>query len=43
MELFFFILLLALLLIFGYVQLQKGSFRTPGKLTSNDEEDAGIL
>jgi hypothetical protein len=42
MELFFFILLLLLLFLLGYAQLQKGVFRTPGNLTSQEEEDRNI-
>jgi hypothetical protein len=39
MEFFFFGLLLLMLLIFGYAQLQKGVVKLPGKLTANEEED----
>lgn len=39
MEVFFFGLLLLMLLIFGYAQLQKGVFKLPGKLNANEEED----
>lgn len=42
MELFFLFLLVLLLLAFGYAQLQKGVFRTSGKLTANEEEELEI-
>jgi hypothetical protein len=42
MEVFFFGLLLLMLLIFGYAQLQKGVVRLPGKLNANEEEDIEI-
>jgi hypothetical protein len=42
MELFFFILLLLLLFMFGYAQLQKDVFRTPGKISPNDEEEINL-
>lgn len=42
MEFFFLILLALMLLVFGYAQLQKGVFRTPGQITPNEEEEAEI-
>lgn len=39
MELFFLILLAVMLLAFGYAQLQKGVFRTPGQISTNEEEE----
>jgi hypothetical protein len=42
MELLFLILLVLMLIIFGYAQLQKGVFRTPGKITTNEEEEEEI-
>lgn len=42
MELFFLILLALMLLAFGYAQLQKGVFKTPGQITSNEEDELEI-
>lgn len=42
MEFFFLILLALMLLIFGYAQLQKGVFRTPGQITMTEEEESEI-
>ncbi len=39
MELFFFILLVLLLLIFGYAQLQKNVFKIPGEIAQNEDEE----
>jgi hypothetical protein len=39
MEFLFFGLLLIMLMIFGYAQLQKGVVKLPGKLTVGEEED----
>jgi hypothetical protein len=39
MELFFFILLLVLLVMFGYAQLQKGVYKIPGQVASSEEEE----
>lgn len=39
MNIFFIILLVALLLLFGYAQLQKGVVRTPGSINLNEEEE----
>lgn len=39
MDLFFLILLITLLLIFGYAQLQKGVVKTPGRINLNEEEE----
>ncbi len=39
MELFFLILLIALLLFFGYAQWQKGVVKTPGRMINNYEEE----
>ena len=38
MEFLFFGLLLIMLMIFGYAQLQKGVVKLPGKLTASEEE-----
>ena len=40
MELFFFILLVGMVLVFGYAQMQKGVFKTPGKITPLDDDEA---
>lgn len=42
LEIFFLILLALMLLVFGYAQLQKGVFRTPGQITSSEEEEVEI-
>jgi hypothetical protein len=42
MDIFFFILLALMLLVFGYAQLQKGVFRTPGQITPSEEEEIEI-
>jgi len=42
MELFFLILLTVMLLVFGYAQLQKGVFKTPGIITPGDEEEVDL-
>lgn len=39
MDIFFLILLVLLLLLFGYAQLQKGVVRTPGSTMFNEEEE----
>lgn len=39
MNIFFIILLVALLLLFGYAQFQKGVVRTPGNIMLNEEEE----
>ncbi len=39
MEVFFLILLVLMLLLFGYAQLQKGVVRSPGKIIINEEEE----
>ena len=39
MDIFFLILLIVLLLIFGYAQLQKGVFKTTGEIKLRDEEE----
>jgi hypothetical protein len=42
MDILFLILLVLMLLLFGYAQLQKGVVRTPGKITINEEEEVEI-
>lgn len=42
MELFLLILSAVMLLLFGYAQWQKGIFRTPDKITTNDEDEFEI-
>jgi hypothetical protein len=42
MEFVFLILLALMLLVLGYAQLQKGVFRTPGQITTTEEEEAEI-
>jgi len=42
MEFFFLILLTVMLLVFGYAQLQKGVFKTPGRITSGEEEEVDL-
>ena len=42
MDLFFLVLLVILLLVFGYAQLQKGVARTPGRVNLNEKEDIEI-
>ena len=39
MELFFLILLIALLLLFGYAQWQKGVVKTSGRMLNRYEEE----
>jgi hypothetical protein len=39
MELFFLILLIALLLLFGYAQWQKGVVKTSGRMLNSYEEE----
>jgi hypothetical protein len=38
MEVLLFGLIVLMLLVFGYMQLQKNVVKMPGELTSNDEE-----
>ena len=38
MEFFFLVLLVIMLLVFGYAQLQKGVVKTPGQISMNEEE-----
>ena len=38
MEVLLFGLIVLMLLVFGYMQLQKNVVKIPGELTSNDEE-----
>jgi hypothetical protein len=40
MNFFFLILLVVMLGVFGYAQLQKGVVRTPGQINLNEEEEA---
>lgn len=42
MELFLLILSAVMLLMFGYAQWQKGIFRTPGKITTTDEDEFDV-
>ncbi len=42
MDFIFLILSIALLLIFGYAQLQKGVVKTSGKIKLNDEEEIEV-
>lgn len=42
MELFLLILVAVMLLVFGYAQWQKGVFKTPGKITANDDDEFEI-
>jgi hypothetical protein len=42
MEFFFLILLAVMLLVFGYAQLQKGVFKTPDRITANEEEEVDL-
>ena len=42
MDLFFLVLIVLMLVLFGYAQLQKGVFRIPGKITFNEEEELEI-
>ena len=39
MNFFFLILLVIMLLVFGYAQLQKGVVRTPGQINMSEEEE----
>lgn len=39
MDIFFLILLALMLLVFGYAQLQKGVFKTPGQTNTNEEDE----
>lgn len=39
MDIFFLVLLIGLLLLFGYAQLQKGVFRTTGEIDLRDEDE----
>lgn len=39
MDVFFLILLALMLLVFGYAQLQKGVFKTPGQTHINEEDE----
>ncbi len=38
MEIFFLIILLLMLLLFGYAQLQKGVVKTPGKIVLEEDD-----
>ena len=42
MDFFFFILLVVLLSIFGYAQLQKGIIKTTGEIKLNDDDEINI-
>ena len=42
MDIFFLILLAAMLLAFGYAQWQKGVFKTPGQISPNEEDELEI-
>jgi len=39
MNFFFLILLVVMLVVFGYAQLQKGVVRTPGQISLREEEE----
>ncbi len=39
MELFFFAIVVLMLLIIGYIQLQKDVVRMPGQITGSEEEE----
>jgi len=39
MDIFFLILLVCMLLLFGYAQLQKGVVKTPGSIIPSEEEE----
>jgi hypothetical protein len=39
MNFFFLILLVIMLLVFGYAQLQKDVIRTPGRISMSEEEE----
>lgn len=38
MDFLLFMLMILMLLVFGYAQWQKGVFKTPGQITSQEEE-----
>lgn len=42
MDILFLILLALMLLAFGYAQLQKGVFKTPGQINTNEEDEVEI-
>ncbi|GAB4453430.1 MAG: hypothetical protein Fur0044_48300 [Anaerolineae bacterium] len=42
MDIFFLILLAFMLLAFGYAQWQKGVFKTPGQINTNEEDEVEI-
>ena len=39
MELLLFVLIILMLLVFGYMQLQKNVIKMPGELSASDEEE----
>ena len=39
MDLFFLIVIVVVLLIFGYAQLQKNVIKLPGKITSGEDDE----
>ena len=39
MDIFLLILLVFMLLLFGYAQLQKGVVKTPGRIITSEEEE----
>jgi len=40
MEMLFFVIMVLMLLAFGYAQQERGVFRTPGKITLHQEDEA---
>lgn len=43
MDIFFLVLLVGLLLIFGYAQLQKGVVKTSGQITLSEQDEKSSL
>ncbi len=42
MDIFFLVLLVIMLLVFGYAQLQKGVVKTPGQININNNEEEEV-
>jgi hypothetical protein len=42
MEFFFLVLLAVMLLAFGYAHWQKGVFKTPGQITTSEEDELEV-
>ncbi|MDM8527193.1 hypothetical protein QUF58_03175 [Anaerolineales bacterium HSG24] len=40
MEILFFVIMVLMLCVFGYAQQERGVFRTPGKITMHQEDEA---